>query len=269
MVTYEMYASKVQVRFLASRRGILILSTSDHDRFRSKSAIPSKPSQRDSKTHNEFPIEQQEDTPVFSSQKGIMDYATIQGIRSRTGIDEKQMGLFVIKELIDNALDFLEKNNIVRKEVAVFVTKEPNYIRIRVLNSTQPSSSLGSTSASLSEDIIRSIFNYDKFYSTKRNLYKISRGALGDALKEVACIPYAIADRYDVQGWQEPLIITNGSGKRFYVRIQIDKLEQTIHSEVKEALDYDTEEEKQNKTSPKLRREIYRSRGPYSRNKYA
>jgi hypothetical protein len=67
-------------------------------------------------------------------------------------------------------------------------------------------------------------------------------------MKEVACIPYAIADRYDVQGWQEPLIITNGSGKRFYVRIQIDKLEQTIHSEVKEALDYNTEEEKQNKT---------------------
>jgi hypothetical protein len=91
--------------------------------------------------------------------------------------------------------------------------------------------------------MIQSIFNYDSFYSTKRNLYKISRGALGDALKEVACIPYAIADRYDVQGWQEPLIITTSSGKRFHIRIQIDKLEQTIHSEVKEAVDYDMQEE--------------------------
>jgi hypothetical protein len=77
-----------------------------------------------------------------------MDYATIYGIRSRTGIDEEQMGLFVMKELIDNALDYLEKNNLIRKEVKVFVTKEPNYIRIRVLNSDQPASSLGSSSTS-------------------------------------------------------------------------------------------------------------------------
>jgi hypothetical protein len=118
-----MYATKVQERLLSSGTGIIILRSSNHDRFRSKNTIPSKTSQRDSKTHNEFPIEQQDDPPVFSSQKGIMDYATIQDIRSRTGIDEKQMGLFVIKELIDNALDFLEKNNIVRKEVAVLSQK--------------------------------------------------------------------------------------------------------------------------------------------------
>jgi len=177
-----------------------------------------------------------------------MDYATIYGIRSRTGIDEEQMGLFVMKELIDNALDYLEKNNLVRKEVKVFVTKEPSYIRIRVLNSDQPASSLGSSSTSLSEDMIRSIFNFDSFYSTKRNLYKISRGALGDALKEVACIPYAIADRYDIQGWQEPLIITTSTGKRFQIKIQIDKLEQTIRSEVKEIVEYDRQEEQKKTT---------------------
>jgi hypothetical protein len=177
-----------------------------------------------------------------------MDYATIQGIRSRTGIDEEQMGLFVIKELLDNALDFLEKNNILRKEVKVFVTREPNYIRIRVRNSNQPTSSPESSSASFSKDMIQSIFNYDSFYSTKRNLYKISRGALGDALKEVACIPYAIADRYDVQGWEEPFIITTSSGKRFHIRIQINKLEQTIHSEVKEVIDSDRQEEQKETT---------------------
>jgi hypothetical protein len=30
----------------------------------------------------------------------------------------------------------------------------------------------------------------------------ISRGAFGDALKEVLCVPYAIADKKEIENWE-------------------------------------------------------------------
>ena len=41
--------------------------------------------------------------------------------------------------------------------------------------------------------MLQSIFSFDTFYSSKRNQYKISRGALGDAFKGILCIPYVLA----------------------------------------------------------------------------
>jgi hypothetical protein len=45
---------------------------------------------------------------LFSEQKSRMDYITLNGIRDRTGFDE-DLYQFVIKELLDNAVDDLEK----------------------------------------------------------------------------------------------------------------------------------------------------------------
>jgi hypothetical protein len=47
--------------------------------------------------------------------------------------------------------------------------------------------------AVFSKDMLQSIFSFDTFYSSKRNQYKISRGALGDAFKGILCIPYVLA----------------------------------------------------------------------------
>lgn len=45
---------------------------------------------------------------TFSSQKTVMDYVTLEGIENRTGIEKKDMCGFVLKELLDNALDSVE-----------------------------------------------------------------------------------------------------------------------------------------------------------------
>jgi hypothetical protein len=50
----------------------------------------------------------------------------------------------------------------------------------------------------------------DVFHSSKRNQFRISRGMQGDALKEVLCIPYVLAAKYQSyfnKPWDEPLII--------------------------------------------------------------
>src|SRR5919197_6217395 len=51
-----------------------------------------------------------EDTPVvFSSQKSqFADYTTWKGIENKTGIEKEDAVSFLVKELLDNALDYME-----------------------------------------------------------------------------------------------------------------------------------------------------------------
>jgi hypothetical protein len=60
---------------------------------------------------------------------------------------------------------------------------------------------------------------------------KVSRGALGDALKEVLCIPHALADHHGIEEWNEPLTISSGD-KSYLIRLIVDKIKQTVHSEI-------------------------------------
>ncbi|MFZ0512474.1 MAG: hypothetical protein WAM14_12775 [Candidatus Nitrosopolaris sp.] len=49
----------------------------------------------------------------------------------------------------------------------------------------------------------------------------------GDALKEVLCIPYVLAAKYQSyfnKACNEPLIIRNGFGKKFEIRAVVDKI---------------------------------------------
>lgn len=163
--------------------------------------------------------------PIYSSEKALMDYTTVKGIQQRTGVEKKNLIVFLLKELLDNALDFLETRGHgrgIEPIVKVLVTQE----KIIVSNSNF---ALGS----FTEDRIKSIFTFDKFYSSKRNIYRVSRGHLGDALKSVICIPYALATENEIQGWNEPLIITDGSNnKSFLIRLKLDRIEQTINTKI-------------------------------------
>ena len=68
---------------------------------------------------------------------------------------------------------------------------------------------------------------------TKKNLYKISRGNIGDALKEVLCIPYALArDDLDIE-WNEPLVIDSGKIS-YYIRPNFDRVGQEAETFIEE-----------------------------------
>jgi DNA topoisomerase VI subunit B len=71
-----------------------------------------------------------------------MDYVTLAGINTRTGVERYQLAVFVVKELIDNALDDLEKNqiktdrtSIIRPQARVYITKRRKYVEITAQNS--------------------------------------------------------------------------------------------------------------------------------------
>jgi DNA topoisomerase VI subunit B len=141
-----------------------------------------------------------------------MDYVTIAGVCKRTDAKEDQLAVFLLKELVDNAIDYIElyappitaRTTKTNGSISSIENEEPQihaditynhndqYLVIRVKNSN-----FGIEDAGFTEQRLHSIFaNLDVFHSSKRNQFKVSRGMQGDALKEVLCIPYVLATKY-------------------------------------------------------------------------
>jgi hypothetical protein len=170
---------------------------------------------------------------IFSKQKGLMDYINWKDIQRKTGITKDTAYTFIEKELIDNAIDYVETHHseLVDGYPSVQVKILPhlndngrNYLRLVVINSNDGT-------PLFNEDLIRSILDPKSKVSSKRNQFKVNRGALGDALKEVLGIPYALFHEYDdlQEEWNEPLIIRNNStNEEFHVRLIIDRVNQDI-----------------------------------------
>ncbi len=179
--------------------------------------------------NQKFDTEMKMDDSLVSSERATMDYVSVKGIKNRTGAAEHQLVLYMLKELIDNGLDFIDRRpgtmdiaNV--PEISITIRKENEKITIRVSNSD-----FGLTA--LTSYKVTNIFNFNDFFSSKRNQYKVNRGALGDALKEVISIPLAIADNNDIPVWNEPLIIESGTNT-FIVRMVVDKVKQKITTAV-------------------------------------
>jgi translation initiation factor 2 beta subunit (eIF-2beta)/eIF-5 len=82
-------------------------------------------------------------TEVFSSQKShFAEYTTWKGIEYKTGIEKDDAVSFLVKELLDNALDYLEigtrtTTNLIQPEIHVVIERsQEKYIRITVCNSS-------------------------------------------------------------------------------------------------------------------------------------
>jgi len=95
----------------------------------------------------------------------------------------------LVKELLDNALDYLEtqyhNNNtavpIAQPEVHIIIKKDQGkYIRVTVCNSSYQNNSVV-----FSSHILKSIFDFNRYHSSKRNQFKITKGALGEVNRDI------------------------------------------------------------------------------------
>jgi hypothetical protein len=162
-------------------------------------------------------------TVVFSSLKShFADYTIWKGIENKTGIEKEDAVSFLVKELLDNALDYLETtqyhNNtatpISQPAIHIVIEKsQGKYIRIAVCNSSYHDEH---TKAAFSSHTLKSIFDFNGYHSSKRNQFKITKGALGDALKEVLCIPYILAHDSEISYWNYLCISYHN---RSYIRL--------------------------------------------------
>jgi hypothetical protein len=178
---------------------------------------------------------------VSTSTKQIMNYVTVKSIESETSYVERDWPLFCLKELLDNAYDFLNDNySASPKEhrmiaVKARIFKQYKILRMKVLNSNINNITVF--------DNLKATFDFNQWYSSKRDQHRLTCGSLGDALKRILGMGYASITRIDVgdsfvdKQWNEPLIL-RFNGKEYKVLIRVNKARQEISSQIEGAYEW-------------------------------
>jgi hypothetical protein len=170
---------------------------------------------------------------IFSSRKQSMDYVTVEGVKLRTGYhDKRDWYILVIKELLDNSIDFLWKKYQGAADAAIDVRieKTNDLMFHGKVRNTNPKS------FSVFEDL-GATFNYDMRYGSKQNLHIISRGMLGDAMKQILALPYVLIHTKDDgtaftdEQWEKPLIIRCNKKER-HIFLHVNRANETIDAEI-------------------------------------
>jgi hypothetical protein len=159
------------------------------------------------------------------------DFVRLDGLRRATGRPPHEWDLYIVKELIDNALDADEV--LWRDDPA-----QPPRVRIRMEYIKVPerrSQQLFIQVSNLAEfpvKQIEDIFATQWYTSRKAFIKGLTRGALGNALKTLLGIPYALRNRL-AGDWSPDLkplsILCNGT--EYLPRYVVDSTVQTIRFE--------------------------------------
>ena len=174
-----------------------------------------------------------------------MDYYTRDGVILRTGFSNlKDWFLLCVRELLDNALDFIVRyyqgyDNFV---IGVEIFKDDNFFHLKVKNPNPNNLPVFMNKVA--------IFDDEQRYGTKQDLHIISRGMLGDAMKQILAFGYVLihleddGSSFEDKQWKRPLIIRHNKAE-YNIYLKIDKAQQTrfveIHKSPNEPEDPTTE----------------------------
>jgi hypothetical protein len=135
------------------------------------------------------------DDHVSRSSQSWSRYMTRKGLTEHIGTFPVYFHLYIAKEDLDNGTDYIENNYMNAYDVRVIgvsIQKSDGLLTFTVTNSNPDNK------PTAFQTNLANIFNYEYFTSTKKNKFRISRGAIGDANKPKLSIPYAL--RYDKDG---------------------------------------------------------------------
>lgn len=177
---------------------------------------------------------------ILSSRRHSLDYVTTDGVILRTGhADRKTWYLLCLKELFDNCIDFLWKYYqgaaVTDVTIETEITKtNDSMLHIKIRNTNRKNISVFQN--------LSAIFDFDMRYGSKQNQHIISRGMLGDAMKQILSWPYVLihttkegnGNGFVDRQWDKPLIIRHNGLER-HVFLHVDKGNQTINSDVRSA----------------------------------
>jgi hypothetical protein len=173
---------------------------------------------------------------IFSSKRHMMDYVTEDGIIKRTALtDKKYWYLLVIKELIDNAIDWLWKEYQGRDDskitIEITLTKD-NLFKCKVTNTNPDNIQI------FSDKVLANIFDYEKTYGSKQNDFTIKRGAYGDASKYTLALAYVLtnlgrdkSNDFEDKQWEIPLYIRH-NGIEQEIVLHVDEANNTIEAKI-------------------------------------
>src|SRR5438046_2037706 len=131
--------------------------------------------------------------PEAFSLNREFDFVRLDGLRRATGRPAHEWDLYILKELIDNALDADE--SLWRDNPAEFPCVRVQMEYISVPHRSQQLSVQVSNRAVFPVEQIADIFATQRYTSRKAFIKGLTRGALGNALKTLLGIPYALRNR--------------------------------------------------------------------------
>jgi hypothetical protein len=187
----------------------------------------------------------QQKAPVSTTDKQSMAYVIVKNIESETSYLQSNWTTFVLKELEDNAYDWLNdyypakspKDKEIRKiAVRIWITTDKviddKFVHIAVRNSNVDN-------ISVFPDLNKT-FDFDNWHSTKRNQHRMTCGSLGDALKRCLGMGYASwidknrpDETFEDMQWNEPIIV-RCNGCEYKAFIKIDSSKQKIWTEIQQ-----------------------------------
>ncbi len=103
-----------------------------------------------------------------------VEYFNTDGLRTLTGLDESFWDFAILKELLDNALDAI--NETINKRVRIHFEND----KLAIYDS----------GSGIPEQVLDTIFDFEKYVSSKRFFKTPTRGFQGNALKTVIAICY-------------------------------------------------------------------------------
>jgi hypothetical protein len=152
-------------------------------------------------------------------------YFTVSGIQNEISMSENMWPCFSLKELLDNAYDWLNDyyrytsniRNYVETRIQIDkIANDPTLVfRISVKNSNVDQIEVFGGGV----EGLEQIFDYTQWLSTKRNQHRMTSGSLGDYLKRHGGMAYASWNNIarsnddnnyhdsDIQ-WEEPIIFS-------------------------------------------------------------
>ena len=205
--------------------------------------------------------------PVCTSTKQIVGYTTVKGIQQEISSPPYEWPEFSVKELMSNAHDFLRVNYPIEKGYTSENRKIAFRIRIdpisEVIASIPPITQfapakvithilrIAARNSNVNNIVdpafenLEAVFDYNNFYSTKRNQFRETSGALGDFLKRVLGMGYALwtddfnpENSFEDKQWPEPVIFRfNGQEHKVYAIVEPGR---KIESRLSKPIAYDT-----------------------------
>jgi hypothetical protein len=156
-----------------------------------------------------------------------LDYIELHWLEKITGRPSHDWDIYIVKELLDNALDadelWARKEG---KEITLDIELVYNHQRELDIYSLDIAVT---NNAPFPTDSLPSIFDFTSYASSKSHYKYPSRGQQGNALKTLLGIPYALRREFygDYNNLRKPLEIET-SNQSFDVSLDIDEYEQRV-----------------------------------------
>ena len=123
-------------------------------------------------------LEDAEETAQIRWKPRVLDFVTLDGLQRFTGCTPERFVQFIVKELIDNALD---KENVHNIEAGVIL--DDDGVLVFVADDGKPK---------FTEESLNKILDFQNAPSSKRGIKRIQRGVLGNALQCCFGISHAL-----------------------------------------------------------------------------